>query len=87
MPCCPDQQGTMPRSCGTPQLTCCAIYSREETRRTARPEKSTRDQKPALVNTEYRTPPPPTLERRDRHLRDGLRFEKPVFDLKNDFRI
>lgn len=87
VPCCPPQEGTLPRTCGMAEVSCCAIVGRDETRRTAKPEKTSRDQKPVLVEAEYQTRSAPVLERRDRHLRDGLRYEKPVFDLKTDLRI
>lgn len=88
MPCCPDQQGTMPRSCGMSEVACCAVTGREETRSTAKPEKTHGDEAPTLQLANSRSRPSlPMFDRRDRHLCDGLRFEKPVFDLKTDLRI
>ncbi len=69
------------------EVTCCAILGRDEARRTAKPEKSSREQKTELAMADYKGRPAPALERLDRHLRDGLRYERPVFDLKTDLRI
>ena len=87
MPCCPDQPGSMPRTCGMTELACCTIPSREETRRTARVEKRNGNEDPELALAKA----PPGEEQRageqvDGNLRDGFRYERPVFDLKTDLR-
>ena len=88
MPGCPMDEGQMPQTCGMTEVTCCAVVGREEARRSARPENSRENNAAALLSTKTR----PSLttasfDRRDRHLSDGLRYEKPVFDLKADLRV
>ena len=88
MPGCPMDEGQMPRTCGMAEVSCCAVMGREEVRRSAKPENSRETDAPALLLTKARPgPSTASFDHRDRHLSDGLRYEKPVFDLKTDLRI
>jgi hypothetical protein len=89
MPNCPMDEGQMPQTCGMAQVSCCALMGREQTaRRAAKPENTKGNETPALLLTKARPgPTSASFDRRDRHLSDGLRYEKPVFDLKTDLRV
>lgn len=89
MPGCPMHEGLMPRTCGMAELSCCAVMGREPTaRRAAKPENTKGNETPSLLLAKIRSgPSAASFDRRDRHLSDGLRFEKPVFDLKTDLRV
>ena len=82
-------EGLLPRTCGMAEVTCCALVGREETaRRTAKPEKSKGNDSPDLMMAKAQPRLMPEMfDRRDRHLQDGLHYERPVFDLKTDMRI
>ena len=88
MPCCPELPGSMPRTCGMAELACCTLTAREESRRTAKTEKRKSNETPELaLANELSSPSIAGFSERDRHLCDGLRYEKPVFDLKTDLRV
>ncbi len=89
MPCCPMHEGMLPTPCGGAVASCCPDASSEETnRRSARTEKNKSDDQ----HPEQRTLAaanairPPSLPRNP-YLRDGTRYERPVFELKTDLRI
>lgn len=88
MPGCPMHEGTPPNSCAGMESTCCAMEERESaTRRTARPTKKSSDEQAApmvLVAESFPTVSPPG---REHAVRPGLRYEKPVLELKADLRI
>ncbi len=89
MPGCPMHEGMPPTSCMSSTMVCCAMEERESvTRRTVKPEKkSTDDSLAAQVAT---ASPFLHLSPRsgpERQLRAGLRFEKPVLELKTDLRV
>lgn len=87
MPCCPEQPGSMPRSCGTAEMVCCTLPGREETRRTAKVEKSRGSDAPEVALTKAGGASDRESSRlRDDNLRSGLRYERAVFDLKTDMR-
>jgi hypothetical protein len=89
MPGCPMHEGMPSNSCIDTTVTCCALAERDSiTRRTVKPEKKSTDE---IVGVQVVAAYPLlTLSHRpgpERQLRAGLRFEKPVLELKTDFRI
>ena len=88
MPCCPEQPGSMPRTCGMSEVACCAVTSREDARRTAKPERAMDRKTQAIRQTKTLAESSPgVLDWCDRNLRDGLRYERPIFELKTDLRV
>jgi hypothetical protein len=81
--------GILPNACGMAAANCCAIAEREpDSRRAMKPESPSGDQKFAVqvvaTNVSSLLSPRPGPERRTR---PGLRYEKPVLELKADLRI
>lgn len=81
--------GVLPNSCSMASMSCCAIAEREPTsRRAMKPEPSSAGQKFAVqvvvTNASSLLSPRPGPERR---VRQGLRYEKPVLELKTDLRV
>src|SRR5512147_942994 len=87
VPMCPMHEGMLPKPCSVMAATsCCAIAEREPTsRRAMKPERNSSDQKFAVqvvaTNNSSFLSPRPGPERR---ARPGLRYEKPVLELKTD---
>lgn len=87
MPCCPEQPGSMPRTCGMAEMVCCTLPSREDSRRTAKTEKSYGADAPQMSPANARSASDQQASHRgDENLWDGSRYERPVFDLKTDMR-
>ncbi len=89
IPMCPMHQGMLPNSCNVAVTSCCAIAEREPTsRRAMKPERNSGDQKFAAqvvaTNASSFLSPRPGPERRTK---SGVRYEKPVLELKTDLRI
>lgn len=90
VPMCPMHEQTLPRSCSTTTATsCCALMQRESpSRRLMKPEQKSGDEQFAaqvvVVNVSSPLSPRPGPERR---ARPGLRYEKPVLDLKTDLQV
>ncbi len=89
MPGCPMHEGLPPTSCMGPMFACCAVAERDAvTRRTAKPEKKSTGEHPAAQvvvaeSSNSLSPPPGPV-----HIaHSGLRYEKPVLELKTDLRI
>ena len=88
MPMCPMHQGMPTNACGMMTASCCAIVERDSSLRKAmKPEQKTGDGFAVqVVATNGSSPlsPRPGPERR---ARPGLRYEKPVLELKTDLRV
>jgi len=89
VPMCPMHQGMLPNSCSMAATSCCAIAEREPTsRRAMKPEPNSGNQKFAVqvvatnVSSLLSLRPGP-----ERRARPGLRYDKPVLELKTDLRI
>jgi hypothetical protein len=85
---CPMHQGMPANACGMSAASCCAIVQRESSSRNAmKPEQKTGDEFAVQVvatNSSSLLSPRPGPERR---ITPGLRFEKPVLELKTDLRV
>jgi hypothetical protein len=89
VPMCPMHEGMLPNHCGMAASSCCAIVERDpESRRAMKPEFPSGDHEFAVqvmaTNASSLLSPRPEPERRTR---PGLRYEKPVLELKTDLRI
>jgi adenine-specific DNA glycosylase len=89
MPGCPMHEGMPPTSCMDSTVSCCAMEERESiTRRTLKPEKkNTEEQTAAQVVVANASPSLLSRARPERQMRAGIRYEKPVLELKTDLRI
>jgi len=88
-PMCPMHEGMLPKSCSMAATSCCAITEREPvSRRAMKPEQKSGDQKFAVqvMATDVSSLLSPR-SRPERRARPGLRYEKPVLELKTDQRI
>jgi hypothetical protein len=88
-PGCPMHEGMPASSCMNVSLSCCAMEERESvTRRTVKPEKKNNDEQIAAqvvaANASHSLSSQPGPERQTR---SGLRYEKPVLELKTDLRV
>ncbi|MGE5112336.1 MAG: hypothetical protein ACM3JB_15840 [Acidobacteriaceae bacterium] len=90
VPMCPMHEQMLPSSCNTTTATsCCALMLRESpSRRLMKPEPKSGDEQFAaqvvVVNASSLLSPRPGPERR---VSPGLRYNKPVLNLKADLRI
>jgi len=88
MPGCPMHEGMPSSTCINTSLTCCAMEERESvTRRTVKPEKKQQGQVTAQVQTANLSPNLSPRSGHERELQLGLRYERPVLELKTDLRI
>lgn len=88
MPGCPMHEGMPSSTCINTSLTCCAMEERESvTRRTVKPEKKQQGQVTAQVQTANLSPNLSPRSGPERELQLGLRYERPVLELKTDLRI